>query len=77
MKTFAHVPGVTYPDPSAPEAHVEPRQPTALKPLRVYVPRHVARHTLKIDGRNISTIWMRQNGLCIRTIDGVRTVVPR
>ena len=74
MKPFANIPGVTYPDDSAPEAKIEPRAP---KPLRVLVPRHVARHTIQVEGRNISSLWLARNGLCVLVIDGVRQVVRR
>lgn len=77
MKPFAHIAGVVYPDPTAPESKVEPREPRPPKPLKVYVPRHVARHTISVDDRNVSTIWLRTNGLCIRVIGGVKTVVAR
>lgn len=72
MKPFAAIPGVTYPPDSAPEAKIEPRAP---KPPRRYTPRRVASHTVRVDGRNLSAFWLKRNGLCVRVIGGVKTVV--
>lgn len=68
MKAFAHIPGVQYPS-ETPE--IKPPAVAKSKGVRAATPSRAVR----IDERNISTVWLRKNGLRIKVVKGARMVV--